>query len=284
VFPEFDANLSLAIHRGKQLMDLNGRRNGSVDVLSQFIIKHPIWFAIGVSLLDLVLGLLIFIIGSMIGLPEGTLVWTALLALTALPLFLIGWLGWWQDAGFVTITQNTYALASPLVIAMFFLAWFGTIELPGEMIVKLYLAFFLTALSEESLSRGLLLRALLPCGKWHAVLIPSVLFGLGHITHFLFLGMPFGENLLQIVNATVFGFLFAGVRLQVNCIWPLIILHMLFDTFTGLAGIFGIPNASGLNSIPAPFWAIFWMLAIIPGIYFVLRPATVTIDGRGISD
>lgn len=250
--------------------------------MSKFIIKHPISFAIGISLLELVLGLLIFIIGSKIGLPEETLVWVALLVLTALPLLLIGWLGWWQDTGFVSVTQNTYALASPLVIAMFFLAWFGTIELPGERVLKLYLVYFLTALSEESLSRGLLLRALLPRGKWHAVLIPSVLFGLGHITHFLFLGMPLGENLLLIVNSIVFGFLFASVRLQVNSIWPLIIIHMLFDTFTGLAGVFGIPNASGLNSIPAPFWAIFWMLAIIPGIYFVLRPATVTIDGRAV--
>jgi membrane protease YdiL (CAAX protease family) len=156
--------------------------------MKKFISERPIGFAIGVSLFDLALGFLIFIIGSVIGLPEETLEWVALLATTALPLILIGWLGWWQDAGFIATTQNTFALAIPLVIALFILAWFGTVALPGSMVVRLHLAFFLTALSEESLSRGLLLRALLPCGKWQAVLIPSVLFGLGHITHFLFFG------------------------------------------------------------------------------------------------
>jgi membrane protease YdiL (CAAX protease family) len=250
--------------------------------MKKFISERPIGFAIGVSLFDLALGFLIFIIGSVIGLPEETLEWVALLATTALPLILIGWLGWWQDAGFIATTQNTFALAIPLVIALFILAWFGTVALPGSMVVRLHLAFFLTALSEESLSRGLLLRALLPCGKWQAVLIPSVLFGLGHITHFLFLGMPFGENLLQIVNAALFGFLYAGVRLRVNNIWPLIILHMLFDTFWGLSGLFAIPNAIGIGGVPASFFAITWVLALISGIYFLLRPATATIDGQAV--
>jgi membrane protease YdiL (CAAX protease family) len=35
-------------------------------------------------------------------------------------------------------------------------------------------AFFLTALGEEALSRGLLIRALLPRGKWEAVLILAI--------------------------------------------------------------------------------------------------------------
>jgi hypothetical protein len=250
--------------------------------LKQFITNRPIVFAIGISLFDLVLGLLIFIIGSALGLSEQTLEWVALSVITALPLILIGWIGWWRDAGFVSTTQNNYALAGPLALALIFLAWFGTVEVPPGLIFQLYLAFFLTALSEEALSRGLLLRALLPSGKWYAVLIPSVLFGLGHITHFLFIGMPFSENVLQIMNATLFGFLFAGVRLQVNSIWPLIILHMLFDTFAGLTGVFGIPEARGIGSIPVPLWGTMWILAACLGTHFVLRPGTATIDGKPV--
>lgn len=248
--------------------------------MKKFINEHPIWFAIGISLFELALGLLVFVIGSAIGLPEETLELVALLVITALPLIFIGWLGWWQDAGFVNTTQNTSALLVPLLIALFILAWFGTAELPGGIVTRLYLAFFLTALSEEALSRGLLLRALLPHGKWQAVLIPSVLFGLGHITQFLFLDMPFDENLLQMVNAMMIGFLYAGVRLQVNNIWPIIIIHMLMDTFSGISGLFGVPNAMGLGGIPPSFFAVTWTLELIAGIYFVLRPATATIDGK----
>jgi membrane protease YdiL (CAAX protease family) len=251
-------------------------------VMKNFITRRPVWFAVAITLFDLVLGLLIFIVGSAIGLPEAALEWVALLAITAIPLILIGWLGWWWDAGFVTTTQHVPALAVPLVVALLILAWFGTVTLESGMVVRLIVAFFLTGLGEEALSRGLLLRALLPRGKWQAVLIPSVLFGLSHVTQFLFLGMSLGDNLLQIVNAALYGLLYAGVRLRVNNIWPLIILHTLGDLFSSLAGVFGVPNAIGLGGVPALFWAIRWGLLLAGGIYFVSRPATATIDGQAV--
>jgi membrane protease YdiL (CAAX protease family) len=250
--------------------------------MKKFIVERPIWFAIGITLFELVLGILIFIIGSVIGLSEELLEFVALLAITAVPLILIGWLGWWQDAGFVTTTQNVPAVGIPLIVALFTLAWFGTVMLEAGLIIRLLVAFFLTGLGEEALSRGLLLRALLSRGKWHAVLIPSVLFGVSHITQFLFLGMPFSANLLQIVNAILTGFMWGAVRLRVNNIWPLIIIHMLGDLFASLAGIFGIPNAIGLGGVPATFWVIRWGLALSAGIYLLRKPATATIDGQAV--
>jgi membrane protease YdiL (CAAX protease family) len=228
-----------------------------------------------------VLGLLIFIVGSAIGLPEGALELVVLLVNTAIPLILIGWLGWWQDAGFVTTTQHVPALAIPLIVALFTLAWFGTVTLESGVVVRLMVAFFLTGLSEEALSRGLLLRALLPRGRWQAVLVPSVLFGLGHAVQ-LFAGMPLEDNLLPIANAALFGLLYAGLRLRVNNIWPLIVLHTLGDLFSSVSGGFGIPNAIGLGGVPALFWAIRWGLLLVGGIYFVSRPATATIDGQAV--
>jgi membrane protease YdiL (CAAX protease family) len=250
--------------------------------MKNFITRRPVWFAVAITLFDLVLGLLVFIVGSAIGLPEAALELVALLAITAIPLILIGWLGWWQDAGFVTTTQHVPALAVPLAYGLILLAWFGTVALESSLVIRVLVGFFLTGLSEEALSRGLLLRALLPRGKWQAVLIPSVLFGLSHVTQFLFLGMPLGENLVQMANAALSGLLFAGVRLRVNNIWPLIVLHMLIDTFSSLAGVFGVPNAIGLGGVPVTFWAIVWGLKLIGGIYFVLRPATATIDGQAV--
>jgi membrane protease YdiL (CAAX protease family) len=110
-----------------------------------------------------------------------------------------------------------------------------------------------------------------------------VLFGVSHITQFLFLGMSLGDNLVQIANATMTGILYAAVRLRVNNIWPLIIIHMLGDLFASVAGIFGIPNALPLGDVPAAFWIIRWSLELIPAIYLVLRkPATATIDGQAV--
>ncbi len=251
--------------------------------MKNFISRQPVWFVIVISLFILVLGFLIFIIGSAIGLPEEGLQLVALAVTVAVPLLLIWWLGWWQDAGFVKTTQNAPALAFPLLGALFLLAWFGTVALEGSLIVRLMVVFFLTGLSEEALSRGLFLRALLPRGKWQAALIPAVLFGVGHITQFLFQGMSLSSNLLQIVDATFFGILYAAMRLRVNNIWPLIILHMLQNVFAGLAGVFGVPNAIGLDGVPTAVWIIRWALMLIPGIYFIARrPATATIDGQAV--
>jgi len=250
------------------------------NVLKNFITNQPVWFAIAISVFDLLLGFAIFMVGSLIGLPEELLEVVILLTITALPLVIIGWLGWWQEAGFASTIQNAGALAVPLIVHLLTLIWFGIIDMEGRQIATLIVAYFLTALGEEALSRGLLFRALLPRGKWQAVLIPSILFGLGHVTK-LIQGMPLSDNMLQMVNSALTGFLLASVRLRVNNIWPLIILHMLGDLFSSLTGIFGVPGALGLAGIPMTRWLIRWALLIIPGIYFVTRtPTAVTIDSQ----
>jgi Ca2+/Na+ antiporter len=142
--------------------------------MKNFITQRPVWFAIAITVADFLIGLVAFIVGSVIGLPEDVLEMVALALITALPLALIWYMGWWEDAGFVKTTQNAPAAAFPLIVALFTLAWFGTIALENTMVVRVLVAFFLTALGEEALSRGLLIRALLPRGKWEAVLILAI--------------------------------------------------------------------------------------------------------------
>jgi membrane protease YdiL (CAAX protease family) len=251
--------------------------------MKNFITRRPVWFAIAMTMVEFLVGLLIFVVGSAIGLPEDPLGIVALLATTAVPLLLIWWLDWWQDAGFVATTQNAPAIAFPLIVALFILAWFGTVSLENSLTTRLIVAFFLTGLGEEALSRGLLVRALLPRSKWEAVLIPAMLFGASHIVQSVFQGMAFGDNLVQIANATFGGILYGAVRLRVNNIWPLIVIHLLGDLFSGVAGVFGVPNALGLAAVPAAFWIIRWALELIPAIYLMLRtPATATIDGQPV--
>lgn len=251
--------------------------------MRNFITRRPVWFAIAMTVVEFLVGLLLFIIGGVIGLPEDVLEMVVLVVTTAIPLILIGWMWWWQDAGFVRTTQNVPAIVFPLIVALFTLAWFGTVSLENSLVIRLLVAYFLTALGEEALSRGLLLRALLTRDKWQAVLIPAVLFGVSHITQFVFLGMPLGDNLVQITDATLFGVLYGAVRLRVNNIWPLIVLHMLGNSFTGFAGMFGVPGAIGLAGVPATFWIVRWALELIPAVYLMLRTsATATIDGQAV--
>jgi hypothetical protein len=83
------------------------------------------------------LGLFIFVIGSAIGLPENVLQLVVLLVNVPSHPILIGWLGWWRDAGFVTTTQHVPALIVPLIVALFTLAWFGTVTLESGLVAWL---------------------------------------------------------------------------------------------------------------------------------------------------
>jgi len=113
-----------------------------------------------------------------------------------------------------------------------------------------------------------------------AVLVPSVLFGVFHLTQ-LIQGMPPSENLLQIVNAIIFGILYAALRLRVNNIWPLIAFHILFDVFAAFSGLFGPAAVRGLSDIPRVMWGAIRIPSLAVAIYLLVRkPMTATIDGR----
>jgi membrane protease YdiL (CAAX protease family) len=251
--------------------------------MKNFIENRPFWFALSLTVVMTILGLAVFIVGGeLIGLPEIPLVFTVLLLSTVIPLGFIGWLGWWEDAGFVTTTQNVLALTVPVIGIFFPLIYFGTVENGPQIVIFFIAAFFLTGLSEEALSRGLFVRVFLPHGRWQAVLIPAVLFGVGHIAQSLGPEMALQDNLVQIANALISGILVGAVRLRVNNIWPLIILHTLEDLFFGLSGFAG-PNAIyGLADIPLSFFLILWVLSLGAAVYIMNRPLAATIDGKPV--
>ncbi len=243
--------------------------------MKNFITQRPVLFAIVFSLAELGLGLLAFILGSLLGLPEPVLVIMALLFTTAPPLVFIWWLHWWGDTGFVGATQNAQVLWFPLAIMVLPLIIFGTIELEVGLVRFYLLILFLTGLSEEAVSRGLLLRVLLPLGKWYAVLIPAALFGVGHITQFLFLGMPLTENLQQIAVAIPFGILYAALRLRAGSIWPLIIIHMFVDVFYVISGAADIGAGS---QMPIVVKIVVAVLEVAYAIYILRKPSVVGIS------
>jgi len=251
--------------------------------MKNFIEKHPFWFALGLTVLITILGLLIVVSSRALGLSQEALTIAVLVFSAAVPLGLIWRLDWWEDAGFVSTTYNTSALAIPVIITLFSLMWFGTVANEARIVPYYILIMFLVGLGEEALSRGLFIRAFLPRGKWQAILIPSILFGVSHITQTLGNDMAMRDNLAQIVNALMTGLLFAAVRLRINNIWPLIIIHAFYDFFYGVAG-FGGPNAiHTIADVPLTSYIILWSLNLAATVYIMNKPLTATIDGVPVS-
>ena len=68
------------------------------------------------------------------------------------------------------------------------------------------------------------------CWLWRAVLISSLLFGLGHLGNSVLRGIS-PIIAAQAFGAGVQGVGFAALRLRTNTIWPLIAIHALHDLF-----------------------------------------------------
>ena len=242
--------------------------------MKKFIAEHPIWFVVLVSILSLALGLVVSAL-EYLGVPRDGLMLVGVLKDIVLALGLIWWLGWWRGTGFTATAYNVRDLWVPIVAMFVPIMVFGTIVNEPRIMIIILVLMFLTAVGEEALSRGLFVQALLPLGKWYAVLVPSVLFGLGHITQFLFLGMPFTTNLLQITYNIAYGMMYGALRLRVGSLWPLIMLHMMGNTLAVVAGIFG-PNA--IHEAPVGPLAVVGVVEIAYAIYLLRKPLVVTIS------
>ncbi len=86
------------------------------------------------------------------------------------------------------------------------------------------LSMLLVGLIEELIFRGFLLRAMYTNSPRAAVVVSSVTFGIGHIVNLLS-GAPPVATLLQIVYATVYGFLFVVLLFKSKSLLPAILTH-----------------------------------------------------------
>jgi membrane protease YdiL (CAAX protease family) len=261
---------------------LNSIPKEGEPIMKNFIEKHPFWFALGFTIIVLqMLGLVVVVVGArMLGFPELPVRVFAALVTTIVPLYFIWRIGWWEDAGFVSTTQNAYALAVPLIFMFFALVLFGTVDIEAQRVNVLLAAVLLTGLSEEAIFRGLFVRAFLPSGKWQALLIPSVLFAAAHFVQSLGGLMTLEDNLLQIFEALISGLLFGAVRLRVNNIWPLVIIHALGDLFFATSGL--LDGVYVMTDIPLAYFLIMWVTEIIAVVYLMRKPIAATVDGKPV--
>jgi membrane protease YdiL (CAAX protease family) len=112
------------------------------------------------------------------------------------------------------------------------------------------LNFFLLALmvgfAEEVFFRGLMLRSMLAKGRWAAVIVTAVLFGLTHALN-MFAGANTTYTLLQIGYALAIGFCFAAMALHTGTIIPLILAHFLTDLLGFWAGGLGTAEPTTID-------------------------------------
>lgn len=122
----------------------------------------------------------------------------------------------------------------PLLLISTVNVWFGYVmnKHPLEGLVY-FLAMIATGLVEELLFRGFLFRAMSKNNLRFAVILTSLLFGLGHIVN-LINGSGAGtlETVCQIFYAVSIGFLFAAVLLKSRSLIPCMVSHAMFNSLS----------------------------------------------------
>ncbi|MBE2221360.1 MAG: CPBP family intramembrane metalloprotease [Anaerolineae bacterium] len=223
---------------------------------------------------------LLFIAAIIIFLASGALV--ALMALPPASLYIIAFLllgvtcvallaqnSWWHEVGF----------RAPYERRLLWLFWLPFVPVFGNLLdglsatdPKQIMLFFLMAVLssfvEETLFRGLMLRALLPTGMWRAALISAALFGGMRILNVLTFSNP-AYALLQVGYAAAIGFCYAALVISTGTIWPLILAHFL----TNFAGFLAIGSAGSTDPVALRemvFAAVYIVLFMAYGI-FLLR-------------
>lgn len=185
------------------------------------------------------------------------------LGAAAVPVGLIVWLGWTRSAGLVwRRPDRSWWLVTPLVLEAVSYSFHGV---QGSARVLLSAAVLYTALatSEESLSRGLVLRVLAVLGPVRAAVGVGVLFGLGHTLSGLWFGHGVADTIYLSVNAGAFGFVCAALRWHLRTIWPLVFVHALGDFLQILSPDY-LPFAVRVAYMLAYLGYGWWLLRRLP--------------------
>lgn len=176
-----------------------------------------------------------------------TLIGEGVLALIAM--LLLSRLHWWREAGFrlPSKPRSLWFFAVPCLPIILNLA-LGGVSNPGMERLLLFLALaLLVGFVEETYFRGMILRALLIRGRWQAVIISSLLFGMLHLFNVAG-GANLAATLLQVVYAVAIGLMYAALALRTQTILPLIVIHGLTDFF-GYIAFNSTMVTSGLSTL-----------------------------------
>jgi membrane protease YdiL (CAAX protease family) len=139
--------------------------------------------------------------------------------------------GGWRSAGFDSpIKIGAVLMCLPPLAAPIIMLFYTGFAPSGTLQLLMLLVFsFMIGFAEEALCRGVMVAAFLPKGGLQAALYSSLIFGSMHLIH-IFYGMDVATALLYAFYASLIGFGLAAPFLRGRSgIWPVIIVHSLFD-------------------------------------------------------
>ncbi|HYW25556.1 MAG TPA: CPBP family intramembrane glutamic endopeptidase [Terriglobales bacterium] len=153
---------------------------------------------------------------------------------------IVTWTGWWRQTGLLGPWRQRWWT----VLLLVWLALMLLIGLPvllqqssARPLFPLLPVLALAAMigfCEETLTRGVILYGLSRHGPLIAGLISAAIFGLLHSFNY-FEGVPVSFVVSQVTTAALLGLLFAGLRVRMLVLWPMIVAHAAVDV-PGLLG------------------------------------------------
>jgi uncharacterized protein len=198
--------------------------------MSTFVARRPLLFVVLVMLTLQAFVLVGLLLSHLLDIPVISLDLPLMLLNALFAVVLLTSLRWWRKTGFNAPSkwQNLHLLLLPLSLLLvpFLLV---QPQLPSaDKLVVLAVVTLLIGFQEEAIFRGILLRALTPRGIMQAVLISALLFGIIHANSLL-VGRDPVFVLSQIVASTLGAIGLAALRVRMNTIWLLILLHAFND-------------------------------------------------------
>jgi membrane protease YdiL (CAAX protease family) len=149
-------------------------------------------------------------------------------------------LRWWRRVGFTPFRE----WQSPhLLIPLLLILVLPTVGLSARgvlattaLVLSLQVGFLLIDIfMEEVTYRGVILEALAGLGPSLRITMAAILFGLSHLDNLLLPGADELGVAYQIFEAALVGILFGAVRLRMNTIWPVMVVHATYDLMLVLA-------------------------------------------------
>ncbi len=183
---------------------------------------------------------------------------------TVLAVVLLARLGWWREAGFNEPSRwrNLHLLLFPLLVGALGLLG-GIRSLEPALLAPALLGMLVATFGEEALYRGVLWRALAPKTEVIQVVVrTSLLYGALELGRLASAG-PWPEAVYLTVLATCAGFTYAALRWRTASIWPVILLHFVFNVAGEVAAPGSLPYLRPLLALATPLILLGYSLFLL---------------------
>lgn len=201
-----------------------------------------------------------------LGLRPEALYGIGFVILTVVSLVLLTQMRWWKEVGFRPLREYRllWLPALPLIGTLYQFFSGGGELVRGSVLSFMLVLTALNGFAEEVFYRGLMLRALVPKGRWRALVVTSLIFSFTHSLNVL-TGWSTERVLWQLSYSFAFGFGWAAFALHTRTIWPLILIHFL-NNFFSLSGSGSVIQTGQVSTISRGIMVIYTVAFIVYGV------------------